>query len=218
MIIRKHGIELHRVTHDDIELIRTTRNSEDIRSRMFEQSYITVEQQEQWFTSINNIYNYFFIIHFQGKKIGLIHGKDIDMEKRDAEGGIYIWDRSLLGSPIPAKASICFMEASFCLILMNRVFARVRKDNPNAYHYNLALGYVPDTEKGEDYMVLTKSAYEKRIPYLRKLAAEGKDTAPLSIKDVVITDSSEQNHLYASLPEDILAVFSPLLPRLTRPP
>lgn len=212
MIIRKYGIELHRVQHGDIELIRTTRNREDIRNRMFDQAIISPEQQEAWFHSINNMHNYFFIIQHQAKRIGLIQGKDIDLENRTAEGGIYIWESGLLGSSIPAKASICFMEATFSLLLMRQVYARVRKDNPQAYRYNLALGYVPAPEKGEDYMVLTREVYEKNVPVLRKLAAGGRETSPLSIMDVEIPDSNMQMHLYRDLPEDIFQRFAPGLP------
>ncbi|MGH8493595.1 MAG: GNAT family N-acetyltransferase [Moraxellaceae bacterium] len=212
MIIRKYGIELHRVQHSDIELIRITRNREDIRARMFDQGIISPEQQEAWFHSINNMRNYFFIIQHQGSRIGLIQGKDIDLENREAEGGIYIWEPALLGSSIPAKASICFMEATFSLLLMERVYARIRKDNHQAYRYNVALGYTPAPEKGPDYMVLTRQVYEKKIPALRKLAAGNRETLPLSINDVEIPDAKTQMPLYQDLPEDIFQSFSPRLP------
>lgn len=212
MIIRKYGIELHRIQHCDIELIRTTRNREDIRTRMFDQGIISAAQQEAWFHSIDNMYNYFFIIQHQGNRIGLIQGKDINLENRTAEGGIYIWEPTLLGSSIPAKASICFMEATFSLLLMDRVYARIRKDNPQAYRYNQALGYIPAPEKGADYMALTREIYEKNIPALRKLAAGGRETSPLSIEDVEIPDAELKMHLYQDLPEDIFQRFSPKLP------
>lgn len=212
MIIRKYGIVLRRVEHGDIELIRTTRNRDDIRARMFDQNLISPEQQEVWFRSIDNMRNYFFLICYQDRPVGLIQGKDIDLERREAEGGIFIWDPALLGTPVPAHASICFMEATFTLLLMERVYARVRKDNPQAYRYNLMLGYEPAPEKGEDYMVLTRAAYEKKIPLLRRLAAGGRDVPPLTIDDVEIPGARPRMYLYRDLPDDILHRFAPKLP------
>jgi RimJ/RimL family protein N-acetyltransferase len=214
MIISKYDIELCRLTHDDIELIRTMRNRDDIRLRMFDQAIVTPIQQEQWFNSIDNMQNYFFVIQSQGMKVGLINGKNANFARREVEGGIYIWENSLIGTAIPAKASICFMEATFNLIRMERIYARVRKDNPVARRYNLLLGYVPDPERGEEFMVLTREAYEEKIPRLRKMAAGAKSAPPLSIEDVEIPNAARQMHLYKSLPQDVFDVFRPRLPSM----
>lgn len=214
MIIRKYGISLHRVQHGDIELIRAARNRDDIRSRMFEQSLISAEQQEAWFQSINNMHNYFFLICFQDKPVGLIHAKDVDLVNDEAEGGMFIWDQSLLGTAIPAKASIIFMEFAFSFFV-ERAYIRIREDNPQAYRYNVAMGYEPAPEKGKEYLVLTRSTYESRIHALRKLASGGRDIPPLSIDDVEIPDAGSQMHLYENLPEKILHRLAPKLPRRT---
>ncbi|MCC2636552.1 MAG: hypothetical protein K0Q68_271 [Moraxellaceae bacterium] len=211
MIIRKYGISLHRVQHGDIELIRAARNRDDIRSRMFEQTLISSEQQEAWFLSINNMQNYFFLIYCQDKPVGLIHAKDVDLVNGEAEGGMFIWEQSLLGTAIPAKASIIFMEFAFSFFV-ERAYIRVREDNPQAYRYNVAMGYEPAPEKGKEYLVLTRQTYESRIRALRKLASGGRDSAPLSIDDVEIPNAESQMHLYGELPEKIFQRFAQKLP------
>ena len=60
MIIRKYGIVLRRLQHKDIELVRVKRNQDSVRNFMFYQKKITETEQEEWFKSINNIYNYYF--------------------------------------------------------------------------------------------------------------------------------------------------------------
>lgn len=211
MIIRKYGIELHRITQDDIELIRQTRNRDEIRRRMFDQRPITPKQQQLWFQSINNMFNYYFIIQYQGRKVGLIHGKNSDFTAREDEGGIYIWDASLIGTGIPAKASICFIECSFNLLRLERIFARVRSDNLHALKYNSSLGYAPCPEKGEDYYVLTRKAFEIQSPRLRRLASGERQPSPLSIDDVTIPNANQNRHLYENLPADILEIIRPRL-------
>lgn len=166
MIIRKYGIELHRVTHDDIELIRQMRNRDDIRSKMLDQRLISPEQQEKWFQSINNDKNLYFVICHDNKRIGLVYGKNIDHESKTAEGGIFIWEHSYLGSGIPAKASILMMELSFEVAGMEKIYATVNELNQLAINYNRSLGYV-EIEKGK-LMLLSRHSYEKRIIKLKR--------------------------------------------------
>jgi len=106
MIVRKYGITLRRLKEEDIELVRQMRNLVAIRNKMFFQETITPEMQIKWFNSINNKNNGYFIIEVEGKKIGLIHGKNLDFEKRTCEGGIFIWDENHIGGFGPSLASV----------------------------------------------------------------------------------------------------------------
>lgn len=166
MIIRRYGIELRRVMHGDIELIRQMRNRDDIRSKMLDQRLISPEQQEKWFQSINNNENLYFVICHNDTRIGLVYGKNINYENKTAEGGIFIWDQSYLGTGIPAKASILMMELSFEVAGMEKIYARVNELNSLAINYNKSLGYV-EIERGK-LMVLSKDSYEKRIMKLKQ--------------------------------------------------
>lgn len=207
MIIRKYGIELHRLTHDDIELVRQARNRDDIRRNMLDQRIISKEQQEAWFRSIDNQDNYYFILHHQGKKVGLSYGKNMDWNKRENEGGMFVWEPSLIGTTIPAKASILMMELSFGLIGLERTFARTNPDNPQARDYNLIMGYQRTPES--DLLVLSRATYEANAPKLRRLAAGGRREPPLTIEDIEFPAIETQRHLYEGLPESVLTVFRP---------
>lgn len=212
MIIKRYGIELHRLRHEDIELVRTMRNRDDIRSTMFAQEYISAEQQEAWFRSVNNFRNFFFIIHYDGRKIGLIQGKDIDFDQSECEGGIYIWDSSLLGTAAPAMASICLIEFQFEIAGIERVYARIRPDNIRAWKYNLAMGFQPCSRNGEQCLALEKNQYQKVFPRLRRMAAgSGKDPGPLTVENVVIPAVDQDWHLYAPLPDGFRSKLAPLL-------
>lgn len=206
MIIRKYGIELHRLTHDDIELVRQARNRDDIRKNMFDQHYISKAEQEVWFRSINNVFNYYYLIKGDGEKVGLVYGKNQDFQKRTSEGGIFIWGQQPNTPLIAARASILLMEFNFSIIQMERVFARVRPENKSAYNYNLALGYEPTGT--DDYMVLTRASYEKNISRLRKIASGKKQSTPLSMDDIDLSNVSENNYLYQDIPEDILEIIA----------
>lgn len=203
MIVRRYGVELCRIAAGDIELVRRMRNRRDISVYMFEQGHIGKAQQIEWFGRINTFNNYYFLIKVHGKKIGLIYGKDMDFARHECEGGIFIWLDEYMGSDVPGKASICLTEMAFEIFGMRRIYARVRSDNLRAQHYNKALGYIPAAEKGENYIVLTRESYEKRIPFLRRIAAGGQDAAPLSLEDIEIVDHIASPALYGLLPADI---------------
>lgn len=203
MIIRRYGIELCRIGASDIELVRQMRNRQDINACMFEQGHISEEQQVEWFRRINTFNNYFFLIKSEGRKVGLIYGKDMDFSRHDCEGGVFIWQDEFLGTDIPAKASICLTEVAFEVFRMRCIYARVRPDNARARQYNKVLGYVPAPEKGENFLVLTRESYDTRIPLLRKAAAGGVETGPLSLEDVDIPDPAGCPSLYEPLPPGI---------------
>lgn len=208
MIIRRYGIELCRIGASDIELVRQMRNRQDINACMFEQGQISQEQQVEWFRRVNTFNNYFFLIKSEGKKVGLIYGKDMDFARQECEGGIFVWLDEFLGPDIPAKASICLTEVAFEVFCMRRIYARVRPDNPRAQQYNKVLGYVLAPEKGENFLVLTRESYDKRIPFLRKAAAGGAESGPLCLEDVDIVDHAGCPSLYEGLPARIHLALS----------
>lgn len=205
MIIRKYGIELRRLLHGDIEMVRNMRNRPGIMARMHVQEFITPSMQEAWFRSIDNNVNYFFLILFQGRSVGLIQGKNVDFSSRSGEGGIYLWCDRALAEGVAVKASVCFADATFSILMLNAVYAKVRSDNHHAYRHNLALGYVPEAF---EQMRLDKDRFLSLAPRLRKICSSGKDTLPTSIQDAEFPDPESCRYLYQGLPDDVRAVFS----------
>lgn len=204
MIIRKYGIVLRRLTESDLELVRTKRNSPEIRERMFYQEEISPESQRQWFETINNENNYYFIIEYDGNKVGLIHGKIHSYQDRVAEGGMFIWDDHTIGSHIPIIASVCMADLTFLVMKMDKTVAEVRTDNSRALKYNLDLGYkITEKEKGSDkvFMELSRKDYfisaEKIRETVRRIA---RDPSELSWDDIEI-DNTHFKELYENLPD-----------------
>ena len=116
MQLKKYDVVLTRLTHDKIEMVRNWRNHPKIAKFMEYKEYITPEMQETWFNKINNEHNYYFIIEFEGKEIGLINMRNIDYEKGQGEGGIFIFDDEYLNSDVSFRASLC--QADFCFVTL----------------------------------------------------------------------------------------------------
>jgi hypothetical protein len=221
MIIRKYGITLRRLKEGDIELVREMRNSAEIRKYMHYRGEISAEMQKKWFQSINNMENYYFLIEYNGSKIGLIHGKNNDFEKGICEGGIFIWDKLYIGTFIPALASAISNDFTFHTFhRINTVYAKVVDGNKIASGYNKLMGYElcppMNDDKDVQWMKLTKKSYLRHVKTTRKgITKLTGDKTPLSPEEIDFSDDSAEDieHLYKGLPPAELKILSPIIAR-----
>jgi len=205
MIIRKYGIVLRRLKIGDIELLREKRNQDSVRNYMFYKNIISKEEQKEWFYSINNKLNYYFIIEYEDKKIGLINGKNIDYDKRTSEGGIFIWDENYRNIEISAIASVIMAEFTFMVLMFNKTFAEVLASNNAQVKYNEFMGYELVQKQGDKLTyVLTKESYiKKRVRLLKAIQHLTKDKKQITWQDIDLSKvlKEERTNLYSGLPD-----------------
>ncbi|MBL7784358.1 MAG: GNAT family N-acetyltransferase [Chitinophagales bacterium] len=172
MIIKKYGITLQRLNEEDIELVRTWRNHPEIRKRMAYRKHITSEMQQKWFHDNNNKFNYYFLIIYEGRKIGVINTKKVNIQDRYGEGGIFIWEQELWNTYIPSLASLMLIEFTFNqLNFSNKSFIQILRTNHAAIKYNKSMGYVliPGQEEIENqWYLLTKEDFNRRFEKLER--------------------------------------------------
>lgn len=170
MIVRGYGIELIRLKEADIELVRTNRNSPAIQSTMEFREHITAAMQKEWFLSIDNIYNHYYLIVSKGVKCGLINGSKIDWDKGvTLSGGIFIWDEAALDEFTAVSASI-LLTRTCALMGLHSTYAKILRTNSAAINYNRSLGYelLPGEEDNfNQSYVLTQTNFERRTERIR---------------------------------------------------
>ena len=175
LILEQYGVRLRRIEEKDIELIRYWRNQSDIANYMEYRSYITPEAQILWFYSVNNKCNYYFIIEFENKQIGLINAKNYNEALGFGEGGIFIWDKEYIHSFAAVFASLCLLNFMLCEVkVCNISRVRILRNNQPAIHYNKLLGYklLPGQDEVENQMYeLHIDDYKKQGEKLNKAAA-----------------------------------------------
>jgi len=171
LTIEGYGVTQTRVQEDDIELIRQWRTDPNVSRYMFFRGDITPEQQRDWFRSIDNDCNYFFIVHYEGKKIGLNSIKDIDWPSRSGQGGIFIVPQELRHSLTVFRVAIPPLIWLFEHLAFNYVHACVQPDNRRAIRYNRALGHTidPASEPGIVRSRLTREAFVERRQFFAKV-------------------------------------------------
>jgi RimJ/RimL family protein N-acetyltransferase len=203
LTLQQYGVTLQRLTEEDIELVRYWRNQADIANYMEYRNYITEEAQKIWFKKINNSRNYYFIIIYEEKKIGLINVKEYNPTAGYGEGGIFIWNKDYIETPAAVYATLCLLNFIFIeLDIANISRARILRNNPRAIYYNKLIGYklLPGQEDVENQLYeLTREDYLKFGSKLNKAAAAlNEQDAELRFSGTVCTENLEEiNRLLA---------------------
>lgn len=175
IILEQYGVKLIRIQEKDIELIRYWRNQSEITNHMEFRQYITPQNQIKWFHNINNKLNYYFIIIYENKKVGLINSKNYDPKLGFSEGGIFIWDKNYINSYVAIYSTLCLLNFIFFHLKISKIsMARILKNNPRAIRYNKQIGYklAPNQENIENQLyILTEEDYFKHGKKLNRAAA-----------------------------------------------
>lgn len=166
--LEKYGVILKRLTHDKIELVRQWRNHPKIQKYMEYREEITPEMQEKWFQKIDNNNNFYYIIEYEGKEIGLINIRDIDYNKKTGEPGIFIWDDEYLNTEVSFRAGFCLGDFYFEELGIDKTVIHVLKDNKRAMKFNKATGYKLSPNQEDKYNQEYTKDYETYKKYRDK--------------------------------------------------
>ena len=129
--------------------------------------------QQEWFRSIDNFENFFYIIEFNDKDIGLINSSKIEWDTVSSEGGIFLWDDSFYETFVPVWASLCLLETSYFILGAGRSVIKTLRDNERAKKLNTHLGYELQPGQEEVYnqvYVMTATSFKLHAPKLIKAA------------------------------------------------
>lgn len=167
-------------------------------------AYITPSMQLNWFESINNKFNYYFIIEFEGKKVGMINAKNFSYENGFGEGGIFIWDVNYINSFAAVFSTLAILNFVFLKIKLCKVSrARILRDNERAKHYNTIIGY--KLMEGQEHVInqlyeLTLEDYLKHGSKLNKAAEmlAGKENELTCSGEVSENNLDEINKLFTN--------------------
>lgn len=173
LILSQYDVRLIRVQAEHLSLILRWRNNDWVRKNMFVQDILQEKGQLDWFNSINNASNYYFIIEYLGEKVGLIHAKNFSEEDGMGEGGIFIGEYDYLETWASVMASICLLNFIFAKTNINRSMVRVQAHNRRAISYNLKLGYKIDYEDANELrMILDKEDFLSKINLLKSVLSK----------------------------------------------
>lgn len=159
LVLQNYGVTLCRLTHDKIEMLRQWRNDPKIQQYMFYREYITPEMQERWFANLNQQRNYYFIIEYEGKEIGMINVKNIDFEKKNGESGVFIYDDSYLNTDVAYRAHLVMFDYMYEILKLDYTYSHMLDDNARAIRFAIFLGSKKFVLMGDNAYVLYATDY-----------------------------------------------------------
>lgn len=168
MTIENYNIRLRRIESEDLELLRSWRNSDFVNSRMIATNYITVEMQLKWFESVNNDQNYYFIAEYNNEKVGLIHVKNI--KDNNGEGGIFLASEKYENSDLVPRMILSFNDFIFDVLKLDFIYSQVKADNKKAISSSIAQGCVINEEKSTSEILsflLLPENYQKKTKKIK---------------------------------------------------
>lgn len=171
MKLIKYGVTLSRIREEDIELVRSWRNSPQIQKNMLYREYITPEMQLNWFKSIDNYDNFYYIIEYNNDKIGLINNKNTDRSIGTSDSGLFLYDENYFNSHVPIAASFILIEVGFYLLRGVEIKIQVLRNNKKSIDYNQKIGFeVFKDDPENDYIefILTLESFERKTPKLKQ--------------------------------------------------
>ena len=150
LVLDGYGVRLRRLTHDRIELLRVWRNDPKIQQHMFYRQEITPEMQERWFANLDKERNYYFFVEIGDKPIGVVNLKDIDLDKKVAEPGVFIYEDAYINGDVSFRACLTLTDFAFETLGLECLCGHIVPENKRAVRFNKAFGYeLTNTETNE---------------------------------------------------------------------
>lgn len=135
-------IKLNTLTENDIELVRAWRNSKSVAKYMFTENKITSEQQKKWFDSIQDRKDCkYWIIEYDGRKIGLANLIDINQALQSCSWGFYLGDSSIRGAGIGSKVEYNVLTFVFDELNLNKLRCEVFVENEKVIKMHEKFGF-----------------------------------------------------------------------------
>lgn len=164
------NVKLRPITLNDTDLIVNWRNNPKVKQFFIYQDEFTKETHERWFYEkiINgDVVQYIIEILEQGKScipIGSVYYRDINVDFKSAEFGIFIGEDIHRGKGIGTRVCKEFTEFGHKTLGFHRIFLRVLSKNLQAYKAYKKVGYrvegvfsdmVKISEKYEDVIFMS---------------------------------------------------------------
>lgn len=138
-LIETKNIKLKRLGKDNIEQVRLWRNSESVKKWMEFQEEISQEAQLKWFNNLDQRIQFYYIIEYKGKDIGLVNIKNI--KNSSGEGGIFIAEQEYLNGTAGLEAILAMYDYGFNVLNLNCITAHILESNTRAIRFNRSLGF-----------------------------------------------------------------------------
>jgi len=135
-------IILKKLTKEDIELVRTWRNSKEVAAYMYTEHEISMESQKKWFNKIDSDRScIYWIIEYEGKHLGLASITEINSNLSSCYWSFYLGDSSVRGAGLGAKIEFNVINYVFETLKLNKLRCEVFVTNDKVIKMHEKFGF-----------------------------------------------------------------------------
>jgi UDP-4-amino-4,6-dideoxy-N-acetyl-beta-L-altrosamine N-acetyltransferase len=136
------NIKLVDIHQEDIELIRSWRNSFEVSKYMYNDSLISQEQQILWFNTIqNSTTSKYWLIELDNVKIGVANLTGINQTLKSCYWAFYLGDTSRRGGGIGGKIEYMILDYVFNTLQLNKLRCEVFVSNEKVINMHEKFGF-----------------------------------------------------------------------------
>ena len=151
-IFTKFGLTFTRINESHLEIVRNWRNSDFVKSGMLFQDYITHEMHSNWFKSINNDHNYFYVVQSKSDYIAVADIKNI--MNGEGELGFYLVEEKYARTAIGSFAYLALINFAFEDLHLFKLYSTTRRSD-DILKFNQFFGLeIIEEKSGTDFYYL----------------------------------------------------------------
>ena len=140
----REDCRLRPMNEEDLELVLLWRNSEKIRSNMYRDKVISIEEHRAWFKKVTHENgSLHFIFEYKGKPVGVVNANQIDMTNMRCVWGFYIGDEE---APKGCGSAMGYLALDYLFdkLGMHRIIGEVIEFNEASLKYHKKLGFIEE--------------------------------------------------------------------------
>lgn len=152
-------IYLRLMTKDDTDNIIRWRNRDEVRNQFIYQKLFTRESHENWIKTMvetGKVVQMIIVRSDDDRAIGSVYVRDIDIEHKKAEYGIFIGEPDCLGKGYGTEAAELMAEYAFEYLGLHKLMLRVYADNERAIKSYEKAGFVKEAYLKDDVYIQGK--------------------------------------------------------------
>lgn len=135
-------IKLVKLQKEDLELVRAWRNLDEVSKYMYTSSIISEQDQINWFEKVNNDSTCrYWIIEYDGKKLGLASVYAINSLYDSCTWAFYLGDSSVRGAGIGSKVEYNMLQFVFETLKLNKLNCTVFPFNESVIKMHESFGF-----------------------------------------------------------------------------
>ncbi len=185
LTLSRFGIELHRMTEEEKEMVRAGRNKDFVRNNHVYRKIISVEEHEAWFREVSSPLHYIMVIHFKNRDIGAVIVKDFQPDLSTTTCGAFLWDEDFVGTKVPILSILIALDFFFHNVGISSTQSVVLKSNSASINMNRFFGFTFSERDEESFHIyMDKASYfanRERLNTFAFRAAKNQEDQQLKI-------------------------------------